>query len=234
MGAPETSCAPNAQQSTQTTPSAATAWSDERRWPAATRVRRSTARVVRTKTRDAEHRGADDGQVRGRPADRVAHRLDPDPGVAPVADGVERPVEGREEAEVEDLHDHQQTESRPDDPGQEASSGGGQDEGQSDDDEALERDPHERAGRETTRLVGSDEGGPHEQNGEDREHRRRSALATRAAAGRRAVGCVPVASTATRRRGRTTRQAGQARRRGRLGSDASGRTSAAAIVRTIP
>ncbi len=47
-GVCETSWAPNAQHSTQTTPSAATAWSDHRRWPAATRVSRSTASVVRT------------------------------------------------------------------------------------------------------------------------------------------------------------------------------------------
>ena len=120
---------------------------------------------------DDEHRRADDGQVRARPSDRVAQRLDADPGVAPVANGVERPVEGREEADVEDLHENQQTERRSDDPGQDASSGGGQGEGQGDEDDALERQPHERAGRETTRLVRSDEGDPHEQNGEDREHR---------------------------------------------------------------
>ncbi len=48
MGAYETTWAPNAQQSTQTTPSAVTAGNDQRRWQAATRVRRSTARVVRT------------------------------------------------------------------------------------------------------------------------------------------------------------------------------------------
>ena len=72
---------------------------------------------------DDEHRRAGDGQVRVRPADRVAQRLDADPGVAPVVDRVERPVEGREEADVEDLHDHQQAEHRPDDPGQEAPRG---------------------------------------------------------------------------------------------------------------
>ena len=90
---------------------------------------------------DAEHRRAGDDQVRLRPADRVAQRLDADPGVAPVGNGVERPVEGLEEPHVEDLHDDQQTEHRPDDAGQEASGGGGQHEGQGDDDEALEREP---------------------------------------------------------------------------------------------
>ena len=171
MGASETTCAPNAQQSTQTTPSAVTAGSDQRRWPAATRVRRSTARVVRTSEADAEHRCAGDGQIRLRAADRVAQRLDADPGVAPVGDGVERPVEGLEEPHVEDLHDHQQAEDRSDDAGQEAPSGGGQDERQGDDDEALEREPHERGGREATQLVGSDEGDPDDERGENREHR---------------------------------------------------------------
>jgi hypothetical protein len=118
----------------------------------------------------AEHSPADDGQVRARRADRIAQCLDPDPRVAPVADGVERPVEGREETEVEDLHDHNETKNRSNDPGEEASTGGGQGESQRDHDEALDRDSHERAGRETTRLVGSDEGGPRKQDGEDREH----------------------------------------------------------------
>ena len=90
-----------------------------RRWPAATRVRRSTARVGRTSSGDAEQR-----RRRRRPgsrpsADRVAQRLDADGGVAPVVDGIERPVEGREEADVEELHEHQQAERRPDHPGQE-------------------------------------------------------------------------------------------------------------------
>ena len=61
-------------------------------------------------------------------------------------DGVERPVEGGEEAEVEELHDGQEAERRSDHPGQEASTGAGQDEGQRDDDDAFERQPHERSG----------------------------------------------------------------------------------------
>ena len=109
IGASETSCAPNAQQSTQTTPSAMTACSDHRRWPAATRVRRRTARVVRTSTATTSTAPPTTTRFALRPSDRVAQRLDADPGVAPVVDGVERPVEGREEADVEDLHEHQQT-----------------------------------------------------------------------------------------------------------------------------
>ncbi len=119
---------------------------------------------------DAEHRRSGDEQVRLRPADRVAQRLDGDAGVAPVGNRIERPVEGLEEPHVEDLHDDQQTEKRAGDTGQEAPRGGGQDESQGDRDEALEREAHERAGRETTQVVRSDEGDPHDQDGEDREH----------------------------------------------------------------
>ena len=38
-----------------------------------------------------------------------------------------------------------------------------EDEGHRDQGETLERDPHERAGREMKRMVRSDEGGPDEQ-----------------------------------------------------------------------
>ena len=60
--------------------------------------------------------------------------------------------------------------SRPDDAGQERGERGrGQDEGQRDDDEALEREPDERVGREPARLVGSDERDPHDEQREQRE-----------------------------------------------------------------
>ena len=62
---------------------------------------------------DGEQRHADQRQVRVRPTDRGPQRLDPDGGVPPVVDGVERPVEGGEEAEVEQLHDGQEAERRP-------------------------------------------------------------------------------------------------------------------------
>jgi hypothetical protein len=120
---------------------------------------------------DDEHRRPGDGQVRVRPSDRVAQRLDADPGVAPVGNGVEWPVEGGEETYVEELHDDQKTESRSDDPGQDAPSGRWQAKGQGDDHDALEREPRERAGRDATRMIRSDEGAPHEEDGEDREHR---------------------------------------------------------------
>ena len=120
--------------------------------------------------RDAEHRRTDDEQVRLRPPDRVAQRLDADPGVAAVGDRVERPVEGLEEPHVEGLHDDHQTEDRSDDAGQEEPTPGRKNDGQGDEDEALERDPHERVGRETVQLVRHDEGEPHDDKGEDREH----------------------------------------------------------------
>ena len=69
----------------------------------------------------------------------------PIPSVARVVDGVERPVEGREEPHVEDLHEHEHAEHRSDDHGQHAARGGGQQDGQGDDDEQLERQPRERA-----------------------------------------------------------------------------------------
>ena len=59
--------------------------------------------------------------------------------------------------------------SRSGDPGQEASSGGGHDDGRGDEDETLERESHERGRGEMNRMVRSDEGAPHEQKGEGRE-----------------------------------------------------------------
>ena len=90
--------------------------------------------------RDDEHDRDGDGEVRARAADRVAQRLDADPRVARVVDGVERPVEGREEPDVEDLHEHEHAQHRSHDHGQHAARGGGQQDGQGDDDEELERE----------------------------------------------------------------------------------------------
>ena len=53
IGVWETSCAPNAQQSTQAPPNDTTARRDHSRCPAAIRVRRRTASVVRTRTATA-------------------------------------------------------------------------------------------------------------------------------------------------------------------------------------
>ena len=93
---------------------------------------------------------------------------------------------------------HQQAEHRPDDPGQDAASrAAGRTSGQRDDDEALEREAHERAGREAARLVRGDEREPHEQQGEDRERRGDARVRQRpgrgAASARVAAARVPVA-----------------------------------------
>ena len=178
---------------------------------------------------DHRQRRPGEDQVRAGAADRLAQRLDPDVAIAPVLGGVERPVEGREEAVVEHLHDDQQADRRPHHPGQQAPGGSGQDEGQGDHDHTLERELHERTGCEEAGLVGSDECSPHEQEGEQREHARDGHTDGPMSAAD-ASGGIPLrkpppsgrppptgGSTATRRRGRTTRQAGRARRRGRRG-----------------
>ena len=79
---------------------------------------------------DEEHGDGGDGDVRARPADRVAQRLDADPHVARVRDGVERPVEGRDEPDVEDLHHREHRQHRSRDHGQHAARAGGQQNGQ--------------------------------------------------------------------------------------------------------
>ena len=116
--------------------------------------------------RDDEHGRDRDGEVRARPADRVAQRLDADPQVARVVDGLERPVERGEEADVQDLHDDEDAQHRAGEHGQHAARGGGQQGGQGDDDEELEREPRERAEGQAARLVRRDERGPDEQQGE--------------------------------------------------------------------
>ena len=50
-----------------------------------------------------------------------------------------------------------------------AASSGGHDSGQRDENETLEWESQERVEPERDRLVGPDQGGPHEQKGEDRE-----------------------------------------------------------------
>ena len=90
---------------------------------------------------DTEQRGDGDRQVGVRSAEGVAHRLDPDRGVAPVVDRIERAVERGEEAQVEELHQDEQAERRADHPREKATGAGGQDDGQHDDDDRFEREP---------------------------------------------------------------------------------------------
>ena len=152
-----------------------------------------------------------DGDARARAADRVAQRLDPDPRVARVVDGIERPVERREEADVEDLHDDEQAQHHARDHGQHAARGGGQQHRERDDDEQLEREPRERAEAEAARLVGRDKGAPDEQQGEHRE-RRADGRAPRVRSIRLRGRDRHGAATATTRTGRSTRRATGVRR----------------------
>ena len=148
------------RRTTQTTPSAVTAGSAQPRWPAATRVTRSSASTGRTSSATTEHDRDGHDEVRAPGADRVAQRLDADPHVARVVDGVERPVERGEEPDVEHLHEHEHAQHRARDHGQHAARGGGQQDGHGDDDEELEREPRERAGGQPARLVRRDERRP--------------------------------------------------------------------------
>ena len=141
---PETSCGaerPDRPPRRRRAPRAPGASS--RRWRAATRVSAEHRQRGQDERGDAEEHGAGGHQVGIRAAEGVAHRLDPDGGVAPVVDRVERTVERGEEAEVEELHHHQQAERRPDHPRQEAPGAGGQDGGQQHDDDPFEREPDE-------------------------------------------------------------------------------------------
>ena len=119
---------------------------------------------------DAEQHGAGDRQVSIGAAEGVAHRLDADGGVAPVVDRIERAVKGDEEPEVEELRQRQQAEHRPYHPRDDAPGAGRQGDGQHDDDDPFEREPHECAGCEKPRLVRSDQGDPHHDEGEQCDH----------------------------------------------------------------
>ena len=159
--------------------------------------------------RDDEHDRDGDGEVRARAADRVAQRLDADPHVAQVVDGAERPVERREEPDVEDLHEHEHAQHRSRDHGEHAARGGGQQDGQGDDDEELEREPRERAGGEPARLVRRDGGGP-----DERRARTVSATAMPVRPPRVLRHADRGGATATTCTRRPTPRAGRARRRG--------------------
>ena len=128
----------------------------------------------RQRQQDGQYDGADNradlDQLRLRTTDQGAQRLDPVPELTRVSKRVVRPVVEREHLVVDDLQDDHQREGQSGDHGHDASRGAGQDEGQRDQDEKLEREPHEPGQRQILRLVGSDQGGPHEQSGEDREH----------------------------------------------------------------
>ena len=140
-----------------------------RRWRAATRVRRSTARVGRTSaaTRSsAPPASARFASVRPIEARSVSMPMD-------VYLQSSMGLNGRSNA-VKKPRSSSFTMTRRPSAGPTTQARmcrpvAGQDEGQRDHDDALEREPHERAGREQARLVGGDEGDPHDEEGEDRE-----------------------------------------------------------------
>ena len=183
---------------------------------------------------DEEHDDGGDGEVRARPADRVAQRLDADPHVARVGDGVERPVEGRDEPHVEDLHDARAPPAalrRP----RPARGAGWRAAARP----AATTTRSSRGSRtnaptcEAARLVRRDEGGPDEQQGEDRERHgdaraQRPALGAAGVARRRLVGRgVPAAPQPPRALAERRRQRGergdQERLRERPGQHLGGR-----------
>ena len=192
----------------------------------ATMAGRDACQAQQREHRDGEqgdHQRSRDGgdEVRSRGADRVAQRLDPDPRVARVVDGLERPVERREEADVEDLDDDEQAQHRSRDHDQHAPPAGGQEDGHGDDDEELEREPRERAEREAARLVRRDERGPDEQQGSERERHRDARVQLR---GRRGVPAAPQPPHALADRRREQHERGdQQRLRERPGQHPGGR-----------
>ena len=123
---------------------------------------------------DGQYDGADNradlDQLRLRTTDQGAQRLDPVPELTRVSERVVRPVVEGEHLVIDDLQDDHQSEGQSCDHGHDASRCAGQDEGQRDQDEQLEREPQEPGQLQILRLVRSDEGRPHEDSGEDREH----------------------------------------------------------------
>ena len=171
--------------------------------------------------RDDEQGRAGDDEVRARPADRVAQRLDADAQVTRVVEGPERPVERREEPDVEDLHEHDQAQDRSENHGQHAARGGGQQGGHGDDDEELEREPRESAEVEVLGVVRRDEGGPDEQQG---EHRDRHGDAGAQLPARGGVAAPPQPPHALAHRRREQRERGEEEGlRERQGQDPGGR-----------
>ena len=105
-------------------------------------------------------------------AEGDTHRPDADREVAPVLDQVEGPVEGGEEDEIEELDQEEDAEQRSDEPRHEAPGTGRQGDGEADHDEPFEREPHEGARGEKPGPDRSDENGPDDGQGKQREHGR--------------------------------------------------------------
>src|SRR5262249_23681964 len=108
--------------------------------------------------REANSDGGCDREIGVRASEGLTNRSNADGEVGPVLAGVERPVERGEEAEVQELDNDEHAERGPEHPGHETPRTGRQDEREADDDEPLEREPHEGARGEKPRPDRSDEG----------------------------------------------------------------------------
>jgi hypothetical protein len=117
--------------------------------------------------RDGEHSGPDQDGDRTDPSDRGREKLQPVTDEGPIEDHVERPTENREEAQVENLDDGQQTQGHAGQRRDHSPRPRRQDEDKGDAEQSLQRDAHERRGREAIDVVRCDEGEQHEQAGQD-------------------------------------------------------------------
>jgi hypothetical protein len=115
---------------------------------------------------DGEQPCRDHGADRADPADRVPENAHGVTEQAPVEHQVERPVESRREAHVDDLHNGEQSEDYPDQHRRHPPRPRRQQEQERDGDENLYRDAHERGRREVTVVVRREEGEEHEQAGQ--------------------------------------------------------------------
>ena len=109
---------------------------------------------------DDEHAGEHRGADRGRPAERLVHEV---VGVAderPVQHRVERALERREEAHVDDLDDGEQAQQAAADRGDDPTRPGREHEQHGDGDQALHRDAQERGRGELVDRLRDDERAP--------------------------------------------------------------------------
>src|SRR5471030_405511 len=160
-GTPGTGCTSATAERVQRTPSAVTAQDPGQ---AQDRQRREH------QNRDGRKRGCGRGDDRVGPADRVAEEAYRRADVGPVYLGVERSVEGHQESHVEDLQDGHHAENPTEGHRRDPSRPSWQQENRADEHQCLDRDAHERTWLERTEPVRTDEGDPHEKEGQDSGH----------------------------------------------------------------
>ena len=230
-GTPETSCAPNAQQRTQTAPSAAMARSDHAAVAGCDPGQAKHRQGREDEDGDDEHGRAGHDEVGVPRSDRVAQRLDADPGVPPVGNGIERAVESRVEPMSRTFTITSRPRSGPTTQARTRRSPAGRARARARTAMPSSGSLSERAERERAGWSRSDQGDPDEQQARRWSGPARSS-ATRMSTRRGAARCAHVGEPrATTCRGRTTRRAAQARREACLGQRRGAATSAAATVR---